>query len=221
MPPLARRMVDTAATAVLTEWIQSLPPGTSALPSPWSHSDIGQVGQPGDAGYVNGQFNLVATGGDIWLQSDAFHLAYRAWEGDGMIIARVVSLQPTDPWAKAGVMFRETASADSKYAAMLMTPANGAFFQERPSTGGASDNRQGPVGSMPCWFRLVRNGDFFTGWLSNDGAHWTEISRARIPMAKRVVVGLALTAHNNALANSALFDQIMVAPAPDSDGAGH
>lgn len=221
MPPLARSVVDIAATAVLAEWIQSLPPATSALPPPWKHADIGEVGQPGDAIYINGQFNLIATGGDIWLQSDAFHLVYRALEGDGRITARVVSLQPTDPWAKTGVMFRETTAADSKYAAVLITPANGAFFQKRPSTGGASDNQEAPHGTVPCWFRLVRSGDFFTGYLSGDGNHWTQISRARVSMPKRVCVGLALTAHNNTLPNSALFDQVTVTPAPEADGTGH
>jgi uncharacterized repeat protein (TIGR03806 family) len=212
MPPLARRVVDASAVAAIADWINSLSPLASALPPLWAHEDIGHVGLAGEAGYVNGQFNLIATGADIWGKSDAFHLAYRALEGDGQITARIVSLQQTDPWAKAGVMFRAKTGADSKYVAVLVTPANGAFLQVRSLAGGASDNKEAPAIAVPCWFRLIRHGNTFVGYLSRNRDNWSRIGSATVSMPERIYVGLALTAHNNSALNSALFDNVTIAP---------
>ena len=90
MPPLARRIVDAGAADAIADWIQSLPPVSNVLPPPWNHLDIGRVGLSGETSQINGQFNLVAAGADIWKAADAFHLAYRPLDGDGHIIARVV-----------------------------------------------------------------------------------------------------------------------------------
>ncbi len=210
MPPLARRVVDASAVDAVADWINSLPSAASALPPPWEHRDIGDVGLPGEANYINGRFNLIATGDDIWNRVDAFHMAYRLWDGDGQITARIVSLQQSDPWAKAGVMFRETAAADSKYVALLVTPANGAFLQERPLTGGFSDNKEAPSATVPCWFRLVRSGNTFIGYLSDNGSNWSQTSSVVVPMSKQFHVGLALTSHNRSVLNSALFDSVTI-----------
>jgi len=37
-------------------------------------------------------------------------------------VARVDSIENTDPWAKVGVMIRETLDCDSAHAFMLVTP---------------------------------------------------------------------------------------------------
>src|SRR5690606_42043218 len=58
--------------------------------------------------------------------------------GDGTIIARVESMQDTAPWAKAGVMIRESLDTNSKYAIAYLSPDNGTALQMRASTGGAA-----------------------------------------------------------------------------------
>ena len=113
-------------------------PGATGVPSPWSDADIGSVGQAGSATYLNGSFTVKGSGSDIWNTADAFHFVYQPWTGDGEIIAQVESVQNTDVWAKAGVMIRETLSASSKHAMMVVTPGSGVSFQRRTSTGGSS-----------------------------------------------------------------------------------
>ena len=212
MPPLAKNTIDTDAMAVIAAWIGTLPPLTNSFPPPWDHTDIGVVGLLGDASYAGGQFTVVGSGSDIWNTTDGGHFVYRTLNGDGEIIARVLSVQNTDGWAKAGVMFRDTLAADSVHAYAVISSANGAVFQRRPTTGGDSVNTDGPEYTAPAWVRLVRAGSTFTAYTSSDGSAWTQIGSASIPMATSAYVGLAVTAHNNSVLNSSSFDNVAVIP---------
>jgi uncharacterized repeat protein (TIGR03806 family) len=212
MPPLARNLNDRAALTAIAEWINSMPRDESSLPPNWSHQDIGSVGLPGEASYLNGNFNLIASGSDIWDIADGFHFACTPLQGDGQIVARVTSMQFTDPWAKAGVMFREGFSPGSMHALMVVTAGGGSAFQWRPASDVASRNTDGPSTKIPFWIKLVRAGDTFTGYVSADGQNWQRVDSVTIPMAKTIYVGLALTSHNNSALNSALFDNVTVSP---------
>ena len=60
-------------------------------------------------------------GVDIWETQDEFRFVYGAMSGDGEITARVDSIAAADAWTKAGVMIRETLSANSRFAYTLVT----------------------------------------------------------------------------------------------------
>ncbi|HXE41763.1 MAG TPA: hypothetical protein VN516_01970, partial [Candidatus Baltobacteraceae bacterium] len=210
MPPLAKNVVDKNAVAVMADWIRSLPHESSTLPKNWTHTDIGNVALKGDASCLNGQFNVVASGDDIWGNFDAFHFAYMRLDGDGQIVARVNALQFTDPWAKAGVMFRENLTPGSRHALMAVTAEGNSAFQWRPEKNHFSMSASGPESKTPCWVKLVRAGDTFTGYVSADGVNWQRVGEATIPMAKKIYVGLTATSHNNSELNSMLFDKANV-----------
>lgn len=210
MPPLAKNMIDADAMAVIAAWINTLPPLTNSFPPPWDHADIGMVGVQGDASYSGGQFTVAGSGTDIWDAADGGHFVYRPLNGDGEIIARVSSVQNTDAWAKAGVMFRETLTGNSVHAYAAGTSANGAVFQRRITTGAGSVNTDGPEFAAPVWVRLVRAGNTFTGYTSTDGSTWTQMGSETIMMTTNVYVGLAVTAHNNAVLNTSVFDNVSV-----------
>lgn len=212
MPPLAKNAVDKNAVAVMANWIQSLPHKSSALPKNWSHADIGNVALDGDASYLNGQFNLVASGDDIWGAFDAFQFAYTQLDGDGQIIARVTGMQFTDPWAKAGVMFRASLSSGARNVLMAVTAEGNSALQARavPNSGNNDTSITGPAGKVPRWMKLVRSGDTFTGYISSDGDNWQRVGEVTISMPKKIYVGLAATAHNNSVLNSVLFDNVTV-----------
>ena len=65
---------------------------------------------------------------------------------------------------------------------------------------------------MPHWLKLVRAGDRFTGYVSADGETWELTGSATIPMNKNLLVGFAVSAHNNSVLNSTLFDNVTVKP---------
>jgi hypothetical protein len=180
------------------------------LPKNWSHTDIGGVGFKGDASFLDGRFNVIASGADIWETNDGFHFAYVPLSGDGQIVAHVISMQFTDPWAKAGVMFRENLSPGSKHAMIVVTAGGFTSFQWRPDENDSSRNTDGPAIKLPQWVKLVRAGDTFTSYISTDGENWQRVDSVTIPMPKKIYAGLAVTAHNNSALNSTLFDNVEV-----------
>ena len=160
--------------------------------------DIGGPARAGSFIQSGDTFSVRGGGRDIWDTADQFFYVCQPLSGDGQIIARVRSVDNTDVWAKAGVMIRESLDANSKNVMADVTSANGVSFQRRRSTGGGGEHTTIGGLSTPYWVRLVRRGDTFTGYRSPDGRAWTVIDSDVIAMARDLVVGLAVTAHNDA-----------------------
>lgn len=181
------------------------------LPALLGSQDIGNVGVAGSISLdVAGLYTIAGSGGDIWGTADAFHFVYLSLTGDGQIVAHVVTQTDTDPWAKAGVMIRETLDPSARFADMVLTPDRGAAFQRRTDPG-ANAVHTGVNGiAPPAWVKLARSGSTLTGFVSRDGTTWTLVGTDTVPMAPTVFVGLAVTAHNNALLSTAVFDHVVV-----------
>ena len=186
-----------------------------ALSAPWQNADIGSVGATGDSALSNDTYTVTGAGADIWNTADAFQFASQTLSGDGIIIARVASLQNTDPWAKAAVMIRESLDANSRWALVAVTPTNGVTFQWRSATGGNCDYSVTGGIVAPAWLKLFRSGNTFTAYQSADGATWTQVgSPTDISMGNSVNVGLAVTSHNDPTLCTATFDSVQVIHAP-------
>ena len=213
MPPLAKAVVDQDAIALLEQWItEATQPPADPLPSPWVHADVGTVGFTGDATYsgTTETFIMSGSGDDIWNNADAFHFAYQPLNGDGEIIARVQSLTPTDPFSKAGVMIRESLSAGAKNVMVTLTASNGAQIQHRAATDGISVYTDGPNVSAPYYLKLRRQGHVLTGYVAASNGAWQQIGSVTLAMNQNVLIGMALSAHNNAQTATALFDNVSV-----------
>jgi type II secretory pathway pseudopilin PulG len=174
----------------------------------WEHTDIGDVGTTGSANCAEGTWTIRASGDDIWNNTDEFHYVYQSLSGDGQIIARVVSIEYTNSWAKAGVMIRETLNGNSKHAMMVVTPGNGTAFQYRTSTGAGSNHTAGSYITAPYWVKLIRSGNTFTGYESADGSIWTEVGSVSITMTTDIYIGLAVTSHNDGTLCTAVIDNV-------------
>jgi len=124
------------------------------------------------------------------------------------MIARVASLQNTHPWAKAGIMFRETISPGSKFVTVAVTPSRGVALQYRDATGAEAKNVTMSLGAAPEWVRLTRTGDRFTAALSEDGLRWTVAGAVTLPMAADLRTGLAVTSHADGVLATAVFDSV-------------
>ena len=180
--------------------------------------DIGAVGATGSYTAAAGTHTLEGAGADIWAGTDAFRFAHQPLSGDGTIIARVVSLENTNGFAKAGVMMRESTGATARNVFALVTPtiANGFRFQSRATTGGTTDRSFSGSGTAPHWLRLVRAGNTFTASHSTDGSSWVAIGPAvTVTMGSTVLVGLAVTSHAAGNLATAVFDSVSITtPAP-------
>jgi hypothetical protein len=121
--------------------------------------------------------SVVASRADIWNDSDQFHFVYQPLNGDGEIIARIVSQTTADPsWTKGGIMIRESLAANARYAMAAISSANGIRMQWRTASGGASGDFNGGSGTPPTWLRLVHSGDQLLAYRSTDGTNWGRLS---------------------------------------------
>jgi hypothetical protein len=151
-----------------------------------------------------GTILMNGTGTDIYGTADQGRFVYKVLTGDGTIIARVDSLSNTDPWAKAGVMIRETLESGSTWAYVLMSSTNGAHFQVRLTTGGSATSDTSvtlPADQtalrVPAWVKLERKGNEFRGYYSLNGSTWISMvwNPQTISMTSTVYIGLAVTSH--------------------------
>jgi hypothetical protein len=70
-----------------------------------------------------------------------------------------------------------------------------------------------PTGqNAPCWVKVVRSGNTFTGYCSPDGSTWTQVSSQTINMASSVCIGLAVTSHDDGTLCTASFDNVTATP---------
>src|SRR6185503_16493947 len=113
-------------------------------------------GQTTHDGFVyNGEgLTLTGSGADIWNAADEFHYAWRTLSGDFEVLTRVTSIDPVNPWTKAGLMVRRTATdAGSPHVSIFATPSKGIALQRRTTPGGTSLTTAGPAMVAPLWLR--------------------------------------------------------------------
>jgi Glycosyl hydrolases family 28/Protein of unknown function (DUF1349) len=169
--------------------------------------DIGTSPAAGSASLSGGTWTVSGSGADIWNSADNFHYAYYPVSGDVTLVARIVSVQNTAAAAKGGVMIRETLNANAANVILCLEPGKGIDMARRATSGGSTAKVANPAGSAPCWVKLVRSGNTFTGYSSADGVSWTTVGTTNISMAAAVTAGLAVTSTTAGLC-SATFDHL-------------
>jgi ABC-type transport system involved in multi-copper enzyme maturation permease subunit len=123
--------------------------------------------------------------------TDSFYLVHQPLAGNGSITVSVSALRDSIPsgradlqpgivpWAKAGLIIKESTRQGSAYAAIMVTSSHGVRMQCNyvNDTAGLS----GPVSASSVrWLRLDRSGDAVTGYDSADGTHWTKVGTAHV-----------------------------------------
>jgi regulation of enolase protein 1 (concanavalin A-like superfamily) len=202
--------VTVTVNGVVSNGVSFTVTTTSGLPAPWASQDVGSPAIAGQATYASSTFSVSGAGVDIWDVNDQFRFVYQTLDGDGEVIARVASLQNTDPWTKSGVMIRQDLTANAPNAMAAVTNANGMIFQSRVTRGGVSTSIKGFAGAAPQWIRIVRRGNALSGYYSVAGTTWTLMGTTTVTMATRVYVGLAVTSHNPSASASASFSNVTV-----------
>jgi aryl-phospho-beta-D-glucosidase BglC (GH1 family)/fibronectin type 3 domain-containing protein len=187
---------------------------SASLPSPWATADIGAVAATGSASASGGTFTVTGSGADIWGTADEFRYVHQPSSGTCEMRAQVTSVQNTDPWAKAGVMIRESTAAGARYAAVFISPGNGVTFQRRTTTGGTTVNTVVTGVTAPRYVRLQRaSNNSFRAYYSSNGTSWTQIgANQNITMASSATMGLAVTSHNDGTLCTSTISNVTATP---------
>jgi hypothetical protein len=191
---------------------------TGSLPAGWGNRDIGAVGAPGGAAFVDGRFLIRGAGADIWNTADEFHYVYRTFEGNSELTARVDTVENVHRWVKAGVMIRESTNANARHVSLFATPTTekGVAFQRRTTTGGSSIHTAGPALAPPLWLRVTRGGDLFRAYYrKNTTDAWTLVGEQSVPgFAATALYGLAVSSHDDSQLAQANFSNVFAGPLP-------
>lgn len=118
--------------------------------------DVSDSTPAGSASFTNGTFSVKGGGGGIGSAFDQFHFLHQPMSGSGDIVARVSSVEKSNPRANGGIMIRETLNAKSRFVAITITANGGALLQTRQK-----ENERGEITeirgySAPCWLKLSR-----------------------------------------------------------------
>ena len=193
-----------------------LVPTSFGVEYPFTSVDIlGRDVTPGSSAYdpVLNVYTVTADGYDIWDRQDDFRFLYVEISGDFSVSVRVDDPAGRWPhsWSKAGIMVRQDVSPGSKDVYLVATRDNGVAFQWRdapnsPASWTGVSEPPNPV-FYPIWLRIVRDGNEFTGWYSEDGKSWVKPTQNThtLSMSDPVLVGICLTSHLSGVLATATF----------------
>jgi len=209
VPTVADASLDWTSTDFdASNWLS----GPSALGFAMDLNLAGKdVGDPALAGKLSVQneiYTLQGSGRDIGGLADSFYYVCAPLQGDGELRARVLMVAQTHARAKAGVMIRETLDPGSKHAMQVILPVSGSVFQRRTLTNGTSVADEEPAVTVPFWVRIVRRGNSFSGYRSEDGENWDLQGSAHIAMGVQAYIGLCVTSHAEQRLAPAVFSNV-------------
>jgi hypothetical protein len=181
--------------------------------------DIGAPTLTGSGSLSAGAWTVKGSGADIWGTGDQFHFDYWALPGDGAITARVVSVTNTSFYAKAGVMMRQSLSANAAYAFAAALPSL-SVFQYRTSAGASAASSGYYPAAYPLWVRVVRANGNLTAYQSADGTTWQQMGNTvSVALSGTVYAGLAVSSQDNTKLNTAVFGHVSITGPDSTSGA--
>jgi hypothetical protein len=178
----------------------------------WFDADIGAVGQRGSSRQSDDTFHLAGAGSDIWGTSDSFHYVYVPIDANAHVAVKVTSESATHPYAKAGVMLRQSLDPSAATVIFDAKPDGGTELMMRPAAGANMFFMRGTTGTLPVWLHLVRMGQNIAAFTSSQACSmgcgdWTMVSNGWVPwVAGPALIGLAVTSHDPTVLNQATLD---------------
>lgn len=136
---------------------------------PWRELNIdGDISSPSIV--RGGNWVIEAAGRDIFGKQDRFHFRCRSGTDDFQAAGRVLWIDETSPWAKAGWMIRADASPDAAHLTIHATPDGQVMVCGRDQAGGDSWQQVVGLGSLPVRLGIQRAGDeVLFAWNDSNG----------------------------------------------------
>jgi len=195
-----------------------------SLPAPWKHQDLGTPTVPGTAAESHGVFTLLGTK-DIWAAADGCQFMSQPAHGDFELVARVTAIDNPGgvAHAKASLCCRESLEPGSRQITVCVTAADGTQFLFRDKADDKSTHYVAaadapksviPKAQFPCWLKLVRHVNDFSGYESLDGETWVLTGQVTMDLPADTSIGLAASSHKPEVLTKDTFDRVNVSAAP-------
>lgn len=176
----------------------------------WTSVDLGNVGATGSAVQDQGQVTLLGSGWDIEGNEDHFHYYYQPVSGDVQFTVRVNSVENIDQWTKSGLMIRDEIDSKAKNAFVFYRPEFGAGYQWRAESQGGTSNFQRNHISPSNYLRLVRQGNTYSSYFSQDSLCWSKVGVSEFETSGEDYIGFALTSHQHGTLAESNFSEVSI-----------
>jgi len=190
-------------------------PTTARVSSGLSDVDIDGAKPAGSSKYENGIWTVTGGGAEVWThKADSCHFTYKEVRGDCAIIAKLESLDATDPDARAGVMIRSDVTATAANRAWLgAKPGHKMeFFQHGWTVLWSGSYREKGKRDFPesesYWMKIERLGNVISLYLSVDGASWFAASAAEYKLPEKMSIGLMVCSKVDGTPTTARFSHV-------------
>jgi hypothetical protein len=157
---------------------------------------------------------------DLWGPADGCHFAYQPRLANFELVACVTAIDNPGgvAHAKASLCVRESLDPGARNVTLCVTPSDGTQFLYRETKDGKTARAPAdpetsrdavPKGQFPCWLKLVRQGNDFTGYESTDGQKWVVTGKTTLPLPNETLVGLAASSHRKDVLTKVIFDHVI------------
>lgn len=174
-------------------------------------ADIGAISLPGRTEHdaAAGTYRVTGSGANIWGTEDAFRYVWTKRSGDLHAEAKVEWVGAgVDPHRKAGLMIRSNLTPGSPYADVVLHGDGLVALQYREAQDGPTYEIRSNVVEANR-LRLEREGDYvFFSVAGPDGVLRHAGGNYRIAFPGSYYVGLAVSAHNAAVSETAVFSDV-------------
>jgi hypothetical protein len=177
---------------------------------------VGSTTAPGSVSTAGGTFTVSGAGSGLSSTgtADGFYFVATPRSGDFDLRCRILSF--SNPGGSAGscrfgLMVRADATPGSPYLMSLHKASGIHARNNRNVRDAAAENNDGSTSyTFPHWVRILRAGNDFSAWHSDDGTTWSRRGSIKTitEMGTSPLVGLAITSAVPATASTAVFDSL-------------
>ncbi len=179
--------------------------------------DIGLIKHKGGAVYDNKQqeYQLSGSGTNIWAMHDEFHFVWKKMKGDFILRTNFKFIgKGVEEHRKVGWMIRSSLDSNSKHVSAMVHGAGLTSLQYRKTTGGVTEEKKFDITSADV-IQLERKGGKYTMSVARSGEVLVSEEISDIGVGDEVYAGLVICAHNAAVTEKAIFNNVrIVLPAP-------
>ena len=179
--------------------------------------DVGKVKHAGSGTYESKlqEYHVSGSGTNIWAMHDEFHFVWKKMKGDFILRTNAAFIgKGVEEHRKIGWMVRSSLDTGSKHISAVVHGAGLTSLQFRRATGGVTEEKKFDMTSADI-IQLERKGNTYTMSVARKGDLLVSQEVSDVDLGDEVYVGLFICAHNPAVTEKAVFNNVrIVVPAP-------